>query len=343
VDEFGSEPVSAPLPSHAQQESISLVQEVGKMFSRSIQLDRASWRPALVRRRLRFALAAAVVAAAAACSAAWSSSSGAAVAAFPGSNGKIAFMSNRSGNFDIYTMRGTNVVQLTTDPADDARPSWSADGRRIVFVRAGSGFTEIWRMRADGGGQRRLTRSGSHNDAPVFSPDGTKISWEQDGDIWTMNADGSGQVDITNDPALDTNPSWAPDGARIVFDSDRSGTREIYSMLPDGSDVTQLTTDSVNTDPDWSPDGQRIVFVSFRTGNAEIFAMDADGSNQIDLTNNQHYDADPAWAPDGTRIAFTSLRHGNFEVYTMLADGSMQSDRTDNPASDNFPSWQPRP
>ena len=273
----------------------------------------------------------------------WSSSGGAAVAAFPGGNGKIAFMSNRAGNFDVYTMRGTNVVQLTTDPADDSRPSWSADGRRIVFVRAGSGFTEIWKMRADGSGQRRLTRTRSFNDAPVFSPDGTKIAWDGDHDIWTMNADGSGQLDVTNDPATDTSPSWSPDGTRIVFDSDRSGTREIYSMLPDGTGVTQLTTDGLNTDPDWSPDGQRIVFVSFRTGNAEIFAMDADGNNQTDLTNNQHYDADPAWAPDGARIAFTSSRHGNFEVYTMLSDGSMQSNRTDTPAWDSFPSWQPRP
>jgi Tol biopolymer transport system component len=273
----------------------------------------------------------------------WSSSGGAAVAAFPGGNGKIAFMSNRAGNFDIYTMRGSNVVQLTTDPADDSRPSWSADGRRIVFVRAGSGFTEIWKMRADGGGQRRLTRTRSLNDAPVFSPDGTKIAWDEDHDIWTMNVDGSGQVDITNDPAADTSPSWSPDGTRIVFDSDRSGTRQIYTMLPDGTGVTQLTTDSTNTDPDWSPDGRRIVFVSFRTGNAEIFAMDADGGNQIDLTNKPSYDADPVWSADGTKIAFTSLRRGDFEVFTMNADGSMQSDRTDNPAWDSFPSWQPLP
>ena len=61
---------------------------------------------------------------------------GAARASFPGEPGRIAFMSNRDGNFDIYTVKqnGKDVVQLTTDPAADQFPSWSADGSKITFT-----------------------------------------------------------------------------------------------------------------------------------------------------------------------------------------------------------------
>jgi Tol biopolymer transport system component len=133
-----------------------------------------------------------------ACAVGWASSSGAAVAAFPGSNGKIAFMSSRSGNFDIYTMRGTTVIQLTTDPADDTRPSWSADGKRIVFVS---------------------TRTGSMGSVDL--PDAVGVH-------------GTGVTQVTTS-STNTDPDWSPDGQRITFVSFRTGNAEIFAMNADGA------------------------------------------------------------------------------------------------------------
>src|SRR5262249_25114501 len=99
-------------------------------------------------------------------------------AAFPGQPGKIVFDSDRGASVDIYTMNadGSGVTPLTSDPGEDSRASFSADGKRIVFRsdRAPhTGNPEIYVMNADGSGQTRLTTTGNES-RPAFSPDGSK-------------------------------------------------------------------------------------------------------------------------------------------------------------------------
>jgi hypothetical protein len=130
--------------------------------------------------------------------------------------GRIAFASNRDGNFEIYVMNadGSGVTRLTNNPANDWQPSWSPDGRRIAFVSDRNGNPKIY----------------------------------------VMNADGSGQTNLTNNPGIDWDPSWSPDGKRIAFDSNRDGNYEIYIMNADGSGVTRLTYNPADdTRPSWSP------------------------------------------------------------------------------------------
>ena len=91
---------------------------------------------------------------------------------------------------------------------------------------------------------------------------------------------------------------------KIAFSSARDGggtAKEIYSMNPDGSVQTRLTSsDGDNNVPVWSPDGSRIAFTSTR-GPSGIWVMNADGSGQSLLIPGG---AGPAWSPDGGRIAF---------------------------------------
>src|SRR5262245_17758581 len=98
-------------------------------------------------------------------------------AAFPGTNGLIAFGSNRDGNEDIYSMNadGSRVTRLTNNPAVDSYPSWSADGAQIVFNSDRDGNYEIYKMNADGSGQIRLTNNSAIDANASWSPDGTKI------------------------------------------------------------------------------------------------------------------------------------------------------------------------
>jgi tricorn protease-like protein len=217
---------------------------------------------------------------------------------------RIAFLSDRDGNYEIYVMDadGSNQMNLTDNPAYDWEPAWSPDGTRIAFASQRDG------------------------------------NWE----IYVMGADGSIPAILTDNPADDWGPAWSRDGTRIAFMSDRDGNREIYVMDADGSNPVRLT-DNPATDehPAWSPDGTRIAFMSQRDGNWEIYVMDADGSNQMNLSNNLASDVHPAWSPDGTRIAFVSTRDGNWEVYVMDADGSNPVRLTDNPAYDYSPTWSP--
>ena len=260
----------------------------------------------------------------------------AALAQSPG--GRIAFESDRDGNYNIYAMNadGSGVVRLTNNSDDDRYPSWSPDGRRIAFYSRRDGNSGIYAMNADGSGVVRLTR-GSH---PSWSPDGRRIAFDRGGEIYAMNADGSGVVHLTDNSADDEYPSWSPDGRRIAFVSDRDGNDEIYAMNADGSGVVRLTNNSAyDVDPSWSPDGRRIAFVSYRDGNAEIYAMNADGSGRTNLTNNSAYDVDPSWSPDGRRIAFAT--YGVSSISAMNADGSGVTRLTNNSAVDRSPSWAP--
>ena len=255
---------------------------------------------------------------------------------------RIAFASDRDGNFEIYVMNadGSGQTRLTDNPAYDGSPAWSPDGSRITFVADRDRNWDIYVMDTDGSEQTRLTDNLTVDIDPAWSPDGSRIAFLSRRDIYVMNADGSELTQLTDNRAEDGSPAWSPDGSRIAFHSERDGNPEIYVMNADGSGQTRLTDNpAYDGEPAWSPDGRRLVFVSHRDGNFEIYVMNPDGSER--LTYNPMDDWDPVWSPDGRRIAFSSDRDGNYEIYVMNADGSVQTRLTDNPAYDGEPAWSP--
>jgi WD40 repeat protein len=260
--------------------------------------------------------------------------------------GKIVFMSDRDGNYEIYTMNvdGTEQVNLTNNPAVNGNPSFSPDGSKIAFDSTRDENYEIYIMNIDGSEQVRLTNNTAVDVEPSFSPDGSKIAFDstRDGnyEIYIMNIDGSEQVNLTNNQEDDMEPSFSPDGSKIVFASVRDGSYEIYTMNIDGSEQVNLEADTV---PTFSPDGSKIAFSSFLNGNFEIFTLNVDGSGQKKLTNNPANDESPSFSPDGSKIVFSSVRDGNYEIYIMNVDGSEQVNLTNNPANDLYPSFPPIP
>lgn len=234
---------------------------------------------------------------------------------------KIAYSSGpRFGNADIYVMNadGSNQTNVTNTPDEnDSNPSFSPNGKRLVFTSTGAEATnpgedqEIFTIKLDGTGREQLTDNAADiDDAPTFSPDGTKVAFVTNRDnpgsdvteIYTVNADGSDPLNLSRSPAaLDFSPNWSPDGKKIAFVTNRG----------------------------------------FPAGNVEVFVMDADGSHQTNLTVSRWEDKAPAFSPDGRHIVFETGRDGHFEVYRMRADGSLQTRLTIEEEIDIQPDWQP--
>ena len=281
------------------------------------------------------------------------------------STGKIAFVSDRHGNEEIYTMNpnGSGVVRLTNNAADDLAPVWSPNGKQIAFASNRAGNFQIYVMNANGTGLTRISNNALDEIPYSWKPDGTKLAYmsgtlsqtspfDSSFDVKVMNLNGSGQINITNNAANDLSPVWSPSGARIAFSSNRDGDYEIYTVAATGGAVTKLTNNTFNDiTPAWKPDGTKIAFATdrnefFPTYFGEIYLMNANGSVQTNLTNSSSADAYPSWSADMTRIAFMSgdINFSNpedteFDLYVMSANGSGQTNITNNAVSDILPSW----
>jgi phospholipase C len=238
-------------------------------------------------------------------------------------NGFLAFVSNASGNKDVYRKLSDASlrVDLTNRPGADIGPAWSPDGTQLAFSSNRTGNYEIYFMNADGTGVTQLTSDPAGDTQPAWSPDGHQIAFtsvrEGNAEVYVVNADGTGLTNFTNNPASDRDPAWSPDGASIAFTSDRGGNEDVY--VGTGTSVTNLTNHTGDDgDAAWSPSGSKIAFTATRDGNREVYAMNPDGSGQTNLTNDAAADFGPVFSPEnGTRIAFTSDRAGKPNIYVL--------------------------
>ena len=175
---------------------------------------------------------------------------------------KIAFATSRDGSdTEIYVAdwNGKNMRRLTVNKAVDISPVWNPrTGREIAFTSDRSGSPQVYVMDAEGTNVRRLVEEGGHAVGPAWSPDGQRIAfaWQRSRtsnfDIYIHDLATGKHTQITHDASDNERPTWAPDGRHIAFESSRIGSRQIFSMLLDGTKVRQLTNTGKNTGPAWS-------------------------------------------------------------------------------------------
>jgi TolB protein len=224
---------------------------------------------------------------------------------------EAAFARRGAGQGEIFVMdiKSGHTAQVTNMSAMGMGvrvPSWSPDGRRLIFTSfTGRG---LWVINIDGTGLTRLLDDSESAWGPSWSPTGDKIVFVSDRDgtaeIYVMNADGTNPVRLTRGAVSKAgalwflHPQWSPDGHKIAFTSDRDGNREIYVMNADGSGLTRLTRNQHDDGhPSWSPDGTQIVYMSKPLDHMQIFVMNADGSSKRPLTESSAkvFNVFPSW------------------------------------------------
>ena len=165
---------------------------------------------------------------------------------------------NRNPNYELvrYDLLRRIKRKLTNSWGIDVSPSYSPDGRKIVFNSSRHGNPHIYVMNSDGSNVNRITFKGKYNTEPVWSPRGDKIAYTgrikrgKEIDIITMNTDGSSKRRLTGSQGRNESPTWSPDGRHISFSSDRSGRKYVYIMTESG---TQLRKLQPGQEPDWAP------------------------------------------------------------------------------------------
>ncbi len=267
----------------------------------------------------------------------------------------IAFSSDRSGNDDIYVTSAEVFrprLVLGDEKSNLQFPSLSSDGKQVVYqaeTENKGGELRIFDFETKQ--SRVLLRTANTDLAPVLSPDGTRIAFQNkigaDTEICLINLDGSGLTNLTKNAARDAAPAFSPDGTQIVFASNRNGnygTYDLYVMNSDGSNQRRIYTDDagMSVSPAWSPDGASIIFANDKedgaTGNFEIFKIRFDQAGTAErLTFRRRSDGQPAVSPDGKRIVFFSDFDGNSEIYLMNSDGTGLLRLTRNLANDVTP------
>jgi hypothetical protein len=269
---------------------------------------------------------------------------------------KIAFVSNRDGNKEIYLMNpdGSSQQRITNNPAIDDDPAWSPDGTKLVFASNRDGKFNLYSMNRDGSGLTQLTGESDHDHAnPAWSPDGQHIAFasNQSGnwDIYTMDVDGSNVRQLTSETPNELAPAWSPDGKTLAFQSDHTGTPQIFVLNLEDESVSAVTDEAgkYNQAPAWAPDDSRIAFTSDRGGNFNLYAIDpVVGVNSFEtITTSGGYHGSPTWSPDSKRVAYDwntrPNQGGNWEIYVTDALSGDEINLTNNPADDTNPTWSP--
>jgi TolB protein len=175
---------------------------------------------------------------------------------------QVVYMSSAGGHccrIFIANLDGTGLRPISSSNAIDTEPKINPKtGSDIVFVSGRSGPQQIYKMNMDGADVDRLTPGNGEASNPSWHPAGQKIAfaWTQgyatgNFNIFIMDVATRAYVQLTHGEGRNENPSWAPDGVHLCFMSTRSGRKEIWSMLADGTQPQQLTTQGVNETPIW--------------------------------------------------------------------------------------------
>jgi TolB protein len=279
----------------------------------------------------------------------------AAGATFPGDNGRIIF--NRGGQSTLTFLvsiepNGTDPTKVAGRVRSSFGASWDPDGSRFLYSRLSGGNVDLFMRDADGSNPTRVTDTNRDEFQVAFGPDGNQAVFEKCGfqcDLFTIDLTSGVQTRLTDTRADEIAPDWGVDDV-IVFERSprRRGDIDIFTINPDGTNLTRLTENQARNDisTSWSPDGTRIVYsrCGIEAG-CDLFTMDPDGAGKDRVTNTRRDEFGAKFSPNGRSFVFVGSRgETRSDLFRMRTNGTRLRKLTDTPNRFEVdPDWQPIP
>jgi len=264
---------------------------------------------------------------------------------------KIAFISNRTGNFDVFVMEcdGKNQINLSDSPENNYCPSWSPDSSRLAYIAREDMAEYIFIINADGTGKNQITSGKDWKDTrPLWSPEGSKIAFMSTrrgkNDIYTINPDTMELVKLTGNDLNISDFLWSPDGKYIAFIAKNDKQSDLYIMNSNGTMVRNITDDKgTEYDFSWSHDGRKIVLTTteYTENTANICVIDIETGQKTSITSDGIWKTHLSWSGDSTKILFCSGTKDPSDIYEIKSDGTGLLKLVGGKGNNQEPSWKP--
>ena len=227
---------------------------------------------------------------------------------------------------------GSGEKQLTfsgTPAGGHGDPSWSSDGKHIVFQTENEPYEGMWAIGSDGKGLVNLIPNGSpflpHD--PIYAPDGKSVLYGGGQGLWQIHVSPETSaplgepVQISNSGGMVfKNLALSRDGKKLLYAAEVKTSALESLSIPLRGEPVELRPDQgcATTLPEFSPDGKQIAFFACRPGSpGEIWLMDADGGNARQLSSIPASYSAPSWYPDGRHILYLSGDSAPFKLFSI--------------------------
>jgi serine/threonine protein kinase len=276
---------------------------------------------------------------------------------------RLAFHSDRAPA-GIYVMEATGE-NLRPVTSGGFHPSWSPDGKEIVFSEAGFSApsvrntipSKLWIVNVETGAKRLLTDRDAMQ--PMWSPNGARIAfWFMPpgvgrSDIAIIGRNGGEVLVVTKDASTNWNPVWSPDGKFLYFASDRSGNMNFWRVALDeetGKVLSEpeavVTPSKFSSHLSFSRNGNRMIYVQTNNqSNIQAAEFDVNKERVVGepfwITRGDRQIVRPELSADGKQFVMRVPRRTQDDIVILSRDGTNSRDLTNDKFFDRYPRWSP--